>query len=713
MSLVTLTKQQLTIVQKPIAKGLFLEGVAGTGKTTTGVHRLLFLIDQGVPADSILVIAPLRTLAVPYYDAIRQPNMPAGGFASIVTIGGLARRMIDLFWPLIAKEAGFATPEIAPIFLTLETAQYHMARVIRPCIEGGCFESVAISRNRLYSQIIDNLNKAAVVGFPYTEIGKRLTAAWAGDSARARVYEDAQKCATLFREFCIENNLLDFSLQIEVFMKHVWTSQVCRQYLIRTYRHLIVDNIEEDTPIAHDLLREWMPFFDSALIIYDQEAGYRAFLGSSPSSGLGLKEFCAESVAFDHSFVSSIELQHLSYSIRRAFNRKETPAASSDRPQQNSAVGSPFPLFYGVHRYLPEMLDWVAERIADLINGGASPGSITVLAPYLGDALRFAITIRLEKRGIPSRSHRPSRALRDEPTIQCLLTLGALAHPQWGIKPTKFEIAYALITAIEGMDLVRARLLAEMYRSDGSPPLPSFDQIVPESRDRITYRLGTAYELLRSWVISYASHPEEEIDYFYSRLFGEALSMPGFRIHGSFGEGVIIAKLIESAKRFRLSFRNGIPSKSLGREYSQMVQDGLFGAQYLQSWQIQPIDAVLLVPAHTFLMANYPVDYEFWIDIGNRGWHERLYQPLTHPYVLAREWEAGKVWTDTDELVLNQDRLYGLMQGLVRRCRRGIYLGVNELSEDGYESRGQLILAVQRVLRTLAKQGHVVKDAYV
>ncbi len=37
--------------------------------------------------------------------------------------------------------------------------------------------------------------------------------------------------------------------------------------------------------------------------------------------------------------------------------------------------------------------------------------------------------------------------------------------------------------------------------------------------------------------------------------------------------------------------------------------------------------------------------------------------------------------------------------GLARRCRRGIYLGLSELSEQGYEERGVLLRVIQSVLR--------------
>src|SRR5450759_2820414 len=139
-------------------------------------------------------------------------------------------------------------------------------------LDEGYFASVTIDRNRLYSQVIDNLNKAASVGFPYMEISERLSSAWVGDPGQQRIYKDAQESASRFRQYCLEHNLLDFSLQLEVFWNFLWRAPECHEFLTSRYSHLIYDNAEEDIPVAHDLLGEWLPNFDSALIIFDSEA---------------------------------------------------------------------------------------------------------------------------------------------------------------------------------------------------------------------------------------------------------------------------------------------------------------------------------------------------------------------------------------------------------------------------------------------------------
>ena len=46
-----LTSDQLAIIRRSPAGRIFLEGPAGSGKTSTGVERLLALIHAGVPAE--------------------------------------------------------------------------------------------------------------------------------------------------------------------------------------------------------------------------------------------------------------------------------------------------------------------------------------------------------------------------------------------------------------------------------------------------------------------------------------------------------------------------------------------------------------------------------------------------------------------------------------------------------------------------------------
>jgi hypothetical protein len=725
-----LTEEQRAVAELPLGSRIFLEGQAGSGKTTAGIARLLALLEAGIAADEILLLVPQRALARPYDRVVRGVDLPAGGEVSVMTLGGIARNMSELFWPLLADQAGFGDPTGQPTFLTLETAQYVMSRLVTPLIEEeGYFASVTIDRNRLFSQLLDNLNKAALVGFPIEEIGPRLKAAWLGESSLAQMFDEVQHCTHLFRAYCMKHNLLDFSLQVELFMRHLWPLRVCQEYLLRRYRHVIADNIEEDTPATHRMLREALPHLRSAMLIYDSEAGFRRFLGADPETAYALREVCDHQIAFEQSRVMSEPVAALGSELARVTGGYAEPVSGDARDA----------LSYDYHRYYPEMLNWVADEIARLVReDGVPPGEIVVVAPFLSDALRFSLSNRLATYGIATRSHRPSRALREEPAARCLLTLAQLAHPAWGLKPTRYEVAYALMQAIAGVepgqtiDLVRAQMLAgEAYdrpESSARTRLEPFEALSGDAQERIGFIFGERYDALRRWLEAYvgaraaaAAAPAKskgkrakgqaaesapiELDHFFSLLFGEVLSQRGFGFHDNLDAANVAGNLVDSARNFRRTVEEAAilaGEKAAGHEYLEMVARGLIADQYIRGWTLESEDSVLLAPAYTFLMNNQPVDVQFWLDAGNRGWFERLYQPLTHPYVLSQHWPVDQKWSDAEEFETRKETLYRLIQGLVRRCRWRIYLGLSELGESGYESQGELLQAVQRMLRRLA-----------
>jgi hypothetical protein len=701
-----------------LRRRIFLTGPPGTGKTTLAVQRLRLLVAQGMPPTAILVLLPQRLLATPYLDALHDPGLGPTGAVDVITLDGLARRLIALFWPLIGERAGFAQPDRPPVFLTVETAQFYLDGIVTPLIEReGYFQGLTIEPTRLLSQLLDNLNKAALIGLSLAEVSGRLKGAWAGEATQRLAFDQAADCLQRYRDFCRAHNLLDFSLQIETFARHLYPQPAAQAYLFERYRHLIVDNLEEDTPAVHDVVLDWVRHCESALIILDESGGHRRFLGADPVSAARLADVCDERIALHRPLVAPPDVLHLAQQIGVSLNRQvgpPPPDADFRRILHRPVEGE--------LRFHPQMLDWVADEVARLVHAqGVPPGEVVILAPFVGDALRFSLLRRLSERGIPAVSHRPSRALRDEPAARCLLTLTQLAHPDWLMRPPAFDVALALMQAIAGLDLVRARLLTEVvYRPRAAVWLSAYAAIESDLRDRITPALGGRYDRLRDWLLDYQDRLQREgeapIDHFLARLFGEVLAQPGFGFHGQVG-GVsgapghsalldnarIAHRLVESARQFRQVLTEGpLPDDrplTPGARFVTMVARGLLAATTLQPAQLTRRDAVLVAPAYSFLMTNRCVDFQVWLDVGSTGWWERIYQPLTHPYVLRRDWPPGRPWTDADEFDARQEALQRLIVGLAHRCRKGIYVGSSDLSEQGYEQRGPLLQAIQSALR--------------
>ncbi len=682
----------------PDASGsLYLTGPAGAGKTTRGVARIRALLDAGVPPESILLLTPQRSYARAYEPAFS----PAEWYRlEKGTIGGLAKRYVELYWPHVAEGAGFSLDR-PPHMLTYEQAQYFMSVVTAPLIARGAFAATRLTRPRLYSQLLDNLNKAAAHGLPIEQLPEYLADVAIGEKGGG-ITEDVMEAVEAYRAYCRRHCLVDFASYLTLFSAMAGDDTPMRRHLLGAHRHLVVDNLEEDVPAAHGLIAGWLPHFESALLIADTEGSYRLFMGASGATAHRLAEACDRQERMDVVHTAPEGLQRFGGLLVRAI------AGTPDDAPWPADV--PAGVTVHVDRLHHAMVTRAAATVGQLVAAGVPPGDIAVIAPMLGDNVHYALALHLESMGIASYAHRPSRLLHDEPVTRVMLTFAALAHPSWASPPHPEAVAQLFFRLLGGCDLVRASLLASAVvpsASEGVPLLP-FETVEAGLRDRITYQIGEAYEGLRTWVLAYASGDPEPIDHFFSRAFGELLSQPGYGFHrgadtpwqsGAIEAGKQVGALVESAARFRQAAAERDPA-AVGRAYRDMVQEGVISAFYAFEWD-EPADAVLLAPVHTFLLRNRAVQAQLWLDAGSTAWHRRIDQPLTNPYFLNSEWSPGKAaWDDRRERAHEIQRLQHLVQGLLRRCCAETHVFVSALSPTGRDQKGLLLRALSRAART-------------
>lgn len=689
-SMLNLTPAQQQVAALGRSEKVFVQGAAGTGKTTAAVERIGHLLDARVSAHEMLVVVPHPLLGVPYRAYDTDERVYAGAGLQVLTYSSIIRRAVDLFWPVVNEAVGHQVVRQAPVFLNFEAAVMHLSRVVDPIIDQRrLFDTVRLPRRRIYAQILDNLSKSAVVGFPADEIGYRLQSAWVGYDLQERMYEDVQTCVTAFRAYCLENGLLDFSLTVETFRNFVWPLESCKTWLMQSARHLIYDNAEEDHPAAHDLMRDLVLASESALVLFDQDASYRRLLGSDEVSALQLGAMCDDAIVMTEP-VTDGDYAALIAEFGETFGYMTPDADRNDDPLRAAEVRG--------FRYFPDMTAAVSDEVARLVEDeGVDPEQIAILTPYLSDALRFALVNRLEARGIAVRSLRPSRPLGGEPAARAMLLLAQLAHPSWRAVVKAQDIAQALTLTISDLDPVRAYLLASTYRPNSG--LATFAELSAALQTRITEDLGERYERLRTWLLSAATNAPMPLDHFFAHLYNDVLVQAGFRYHEALEAGHTAAALVRSAREYR-ELAEELGETLDAADYVQRALDGLVGEQ----WLTRPDDVLMpggvqIAPAYTFLMTNRHVQYQFWLDIGSSGWNERMQQPLSHPFVLNRNWPDGKRWTNDDDVLINAELSYRVVAGLLRRCSKRVWLTHVEYNEQGFTQQGALLVSLQRILR--------------
>ena len=668
---------------------LFLEGPVGAGKGQILGERLRQLLEAGVPGYSVLVLLPDRAGRDQYQDLIAGFDLGPFGAVEVDTYYSLAGRLVRLFWPLVAAEAGFASPQRPPVFLTYETAQFLMGVLIEPLLAQGYFEGLVLRRQQILSQLLDNLNKAAVNDFPLTQVAERLKQAWTGEEVRLRFFDQAQQCIELFRGHCLQHGLLDLSLTVEVFHRHLAGKAQFWQYFAQRYRHLLADQVEEMVPVAQDLAQKLLPGVDSALLAGDRRGGFRVFMGVDPEGVPRLQQSCRQGVTLPEQ--GADDLRAFAWQVGRALGLElgDAPAGHPAR-----AVAG---LIQEGHR--SAMIDRVTAQITELVAAGVPPGQIAVVAPHADGVLRFALAEAFDAAQIPFAMVRRYESLREEPVVRACLTLAQLAHPDWGQPPPVFDVAEALGVALAPLDPLRAALLADLGFDTSSGSLRPIAEIEAVQAGRLGAAVLDRFEALRTWLAAYrAQAAPDPVDQFLRRLFGELLA------HAELApdDAARYSKLIASATWFRqVGPALGLGGKPLGQGYVEMVRSGVVAAQYLTGLDAQsPAESIALVaPVHTYLLSGHQARFQFWLDIGSRRWWEPPQQLLTNAHVLARSWPENQRWTLEADIAHRNLVLHRLVRGLALRCREGIYLCASELETSGQLQDSPLLEAVQAVLQ--------------
>ncbi|MEA3408679.1 MAG: hypothetical protein U9R48_11505 [Chloroflexota bacterium] len=732
----SLTPAQRRVVSHPREGGgcLILQGLPGTGKSTALLARLAALLSEGRRPYEILFLVPQRAQGRRYERALAALDAPTRGGVDILTFYGLSRRAISLFWPLVSKAGGFAWPDREPTFLTIETTQYFMWCIVEPLIaEKGYFSELAIRRERLLSQLIDNLNKAALVGFDHRDVYRRLQGAWTGDSDHVNYYWQTQDCISRFRDYCLAHNLLDFSLITQTYHRHLLSHPAYQRYFRSRYRHLLVDNLEENVPVAQEFIVWAKDQCASSVLAHDEGGGYRIFLGADAEGAADLASQGDEVVVFDELLGAKEEVVAFSNALRRVLRVKPV-GRWEDKSLQDAVVDQ------DAGRYWISMIRWMTERVAMLVEKGVAPADIAIVAPYVSEVMRFAIEEELCKRDVDIYLLRPSTPLRDDPVVRGLLVLALLAHPQWDIHiqgqayvPPQEDVALALEVALANLDPIRARRLADMAYSfeermlidlsgegEGGPPHGDLGRLW----EQVGYQIREPYEALRVWLENYRRGEPAPLDVFFSKLFGDVLSRSGYGFYDEPDKARVFGRLVESTSKFHaaVGFDDVLEETEVAREfdtlcvdhggvtqsikYVELVLGGIASAEYLLDWpDASSEEAVILAPAYTYLTRDIRSDYQFWIDLGSDGWSNRPNQPLTHPYVLSKHWPVGQPWRDIEEEQAKREALGRVLLGLATRCRKGVYLAFSDLDIGGVEQSSRLERAIVSVLTQRSPNG--------
>ena len=684
--------QDLTPIQREaVAAGgeSYLYGPAGTGKTTALHQRLIRLLRQE-PAYTVLVLVAEPEHRAAFFDAVHESGLGPYSELNVTNYSRLAQSMAALFWPLVARDAGFERPYVPPTFLSYDQAQVLMWRVVTPLLAQGAFANLRLRPQQIVSQLLDTLNRAALNALSLEEAIARQTRTWAGEPERRFHLDDAATTARAFRRRCLGDSLLDLSLTVELFDTQLVRHPEFHRYFRERYRHLIVDNLEEQTPAGQNFVTGLMGETQTTAVAVDAGGGYKRFLAADPHGAEGMRHRFTQVFDFTQSFVAPADMAALANQVENHLLHTKLPAEGAAE-RVLTVVGG---------RYRRELIANLAPVLHDLVYGqGVAARDIAVIVPYMDGALRYMLTGALREAGLPYRLLRRRTSPREEPRVRAWLTWLALAHPGWGVHPAPYDVAEALTLSIHSLDPARAQLLVDnLYRTD-TPELLPIEQLPARIAERVGAEDAQLVEVARLWLASRAH--SDTIDVFLHSLFNELLARPEFQPEPDTAGAAVLDWLVRSAARLRKAApaMGLITEADLGAAFIDAVNQGLVTANPPDWGEPPDPEGVVLSTIYAYLLAGEPARVQVWLETAAQGWWDIPRQPLSNAFVLAQSRSPEIPWTVDEEFAVRNELLTRIVRGLTARCRDGVILATSDLDRRGARQDGPLWRALGAVVR--------------
>ncbi|MEI6378111.1 MAG: ATP-dependent DNA helicase [Candidatus Falkowbacteria bacterium] len=398
-----LNQAQQRAVQHGDGPMLIVAG-AGTGKTTVLINRLAYLIEQGVPAEQILLVTFTDKAAGELTERADE-LLPYGYFDHwIETFHSLSSRLLKIYGLEIGVPTDFKTITTVEAWMLIKRniARFNL-KYFRPLGAPDKYISDLVAH---FSKLKDqNIWPEEYLDY-VAGLKKANSAQSTGDEAEAldvaRLSELAE-AYHVYNQLLLERKLLDFGDQINYCVKLLKERPNVARILQRQFRYIMVDEFQDTNLAQYELIKLLAQPDNNLVAVGDDDQAIYKFRGASLSNILQFKDDFPQAVdlVLTDNYRSGQAVLDKSYNliINNNPNRLEVRLGLDKKLRAGKDLKA------GVEHWSlvdePAETQAVVGRIGELHEAAlADWADIAILTRSNRDADRFVK--ELESRGIPA-----------------------------------------------------------------------------------------------------------------------------------------------------------------------------------------------------------------------------------------------------------------------------------------------------------------------
>jgi len=520
-----------------------------------------------------------------------------------------------------------------------------------------------------------------------------------------------------WRNWCWERGFLTYGITTELYSKYLLGDSYYQQHLLRRYRYILADDVDDYPAVARDLFELLLDRGAVGAFTYNPNGAVRLGLGADPEYLQGLAKRCRIELIQPPANALADDL------ATPVVELVTEPLALFSLPESVQAIQT---------TSRGDLLRQTADFIIQAIKSGQiQPQEIALIAPGLDAIARYTLVEILTKHGIFVESLNDQRPLTSSPIIRALLTLLTLVYPGLGRlvdRDMVAEMLVALTTRRETrgerqeargnnsefrlpnsdfqIDPVRAGLIADYCFQ----PHPEHPKLLPTTTydrwDRLGYVASLAYAQIVQWIEQQRSQQEQRLLPSPIVLLDRAIQK--FLWQGSnlpYDQLAALRELLETAQHYweidaRLRQSEGIdtPARVTIAQFIQLLRRGTITAN---SYPVRPIGAasraVTLATIFQYRSSRRFHRWQFWLDAGSPLW-SRGGAATLYGAPLFLQHRFGRPWTAEDDLSADIERLRRILRDLLGRVGERVYLCHSDLAANGQEQNGTLLSLVNSAI---------------
>lgn len=670
-------------------KILIIEGITASGKTQLGIDRYNYLVNsRNGRSDDILVFVSNRSQSYIWRTGI---NTEVSEGIKIASFFGFIQQEIRKYWPyILGKEGLIGKKDIEPVFMNFEASQSIVSDIVEKMIKDDKFEGVNSTPERIAVKLTSALTRAAMGGVEYEEIGKRLSYSVNEDEKiKQEVFGDVDAALKEYVNILLKNGVLDYGTGIYIYIKYLLNDNRYLNEFKRKYKNIIVDNLEDSSPVQIDLYNILAEQCDSMLMLFNPEGGHEKY-GAN-------REYIDEKIMRKFSTVV-IEGNLLNNKNIITF----ADVLSKNVMLETSVGFSEIKCNVDVKaQFRSDMIDNIAEKLNQLLESGEKPEDIAVICPDNDIVLEYVIKKSVGKiKEIEVLSLGRKSKLIENIYAWSLLTIAMLCYDFENMKADRDDIR-TMISVVIGCDEARADMIADkMYRRTRSiSELKKASDTDMKFLEVIGFDNLEKYEYIREWV-KREKEKTTTIDDLMRKIYVEIL----MKIDGAKENIAACRNLIDSAENFRKAvskIEEGEYGKDFNYEFIRFIKSGTKAAESFFDIQDKFEKEYLMITTpilYSQVGKNHKI--QIWTDVNSDGWTPRNVNELENPYVISKSWNDGNMYDFEIELKNKKKLMSTIIKTVMKKCTGDLYFYGSYYSMRGYEQESILY---DGLLRTLKK----------